>query len=81
MSALHDRVLPQKRDSKDSETSNTPRASTSSSDMDTLSKARIAADQEDPYNVSGASVLKETEMMHKGLDMDKDMENDTSKNV
>ena len=45
--------------------SDSPRASTSSSDIDNMSKAKLAAHQDDPFNVSNASVLKETEMTHK----------------
>ena len=62
---------------KDSDTSDSPRVSTSSSDRDTMSKAKMAANQEDPYNVSNDSVLKETEMTHKGIDM----ENPATKSV
>lgn len=42
-----------------------PRDSTSSSDLDQMAKAKHAANQPDPYNVSEASYLKETEMAGK----------------
>ena len=53
---------------KGSTESESPRASTSSSDLDHLSKAKLAAQGNDPFNVSNDAVLKETEMTHKGVE-------------
>ena len=53
---------------KDSTESNSPRASTSSSDLDHVSKAKLAAQGNDPFNVSNDAVVKETEMTTKGVE-------------
>lgn len=53
---------------KGSTESDSPRASTSSSDLDQVSKAKLAAQGNDPFNVSHDAVLKETEMTHKGVE-------------
>jgi hypothetical protein len=45
--------------------SDSPRASSSSNDLDTLSKAKLASYQDDPFTVTGPSVTKETELTQK----------------
>lgn len=53
---------------KGSTESDSPRASTSSSDLDQVSKAKLAAQGNDPYYVTNDSILKETEMTNKGVE-------------